>query len=485
MSVLVETTTGKVRGAIRGGIATWRGIPFARAPRFRPPLPVEPWAGERDATRFGPVAVQSRDPRAAMMSGITDKIVISEDCLFLNIYSPAASGRRPVVVWVHGGAFIMGAGSQPLYNGTSFAELHDVVVVTFNYRLGLLGLLYLGDLAGSDYAAGNVALLDQVAALRWVRDNIAAFGGDPDAVTVMGESAGAVSIGTLLAMPAARGLFHRAILQSGASGMSPATRADATAFARRVVAEVGVAPAQLAEIPVDKLLAAQESLSRTIGLGAFSPYVDGMTVPRMPIEILRDGEGSQVPILLGSNRDEWALFDVLFGGGSTEVVKAQLRGRFGAVVDRMHAAYRDARADRSDAHAWVDLVGDVAFRIPMIKLAEAQARADSVWMYRFDWETPVFEGKLGAAHAVELPFVWNTIDIPVSQFLLGGDLAGARPLATAMHATWASFIRSGNPNGAGLPAWPKYDSDRRATMLLDRTSRVVDDPGGGLRSLWP
>ncbi|MBS1122893.1 MAG: pnbA, partial [Deltaproteobacteria bacterium] len=482
MKLVVDTMAGKVRGAERGGISTWRGIPFGHAPRFAAPRLPAPWSGERDATHFAPVAIQSRDPRAAAMSGITDKIVTSEDCLVVNVYSPGADGKhRPVVVWIHGGAFIMGSGSQPLYNGTSFALHHDVVVVTLNYRLGVLGFLYFGDLLGDAYAEGNYALLDQIAALRWVRDNIAAFGGDPDAVTVMGESAGAVSVATLLAMPAAQGLFHRAILQSGASGLSPPTRTDATEVTRGVLDQLGVDARTAVELPVEQLLAAQEHISRARGLGAFAPYIDGVTVPRRPIEILRGRAGAGVPLLLGSNRDEWALFDVFFGAAATDGVKAQLRGMLGAEADRLHAAYRESRVDRDDHLAWVDLVGDVAFRIPMIRLAEVTARDAAVWMYRFDWATPAFDGRLGAAHALELPFVWNTVELPVSQFLLAGDVVGALPLATAMHAAWASFIRTGDPNppapSAAIPAWPRYDVDRRATMLLDRSSRVVDDPG--------
>jgi para-nitrobenzyl esterase len=484
MRLVVETTAGKVRGAERGGIATWRGIPFGHAPRFQAPRPPTPWSDERDATRFAAVAIQSRDPRAAAMSGITDKIVTSEDCLVVNVYAPASDGKpRPVVVWIHGGAFIMGSGSQPLYNGTSFALHHDVVVVTLNYRLGVLGFLYFGDLLGEAYAEGNYALLDQIAALRWVRDNIAAFGGDPGAVTIMGESAGAVSVATLLAMPGAQGLFHRAILQSGASGLSPPTRADATEVTRGVLAHLAIDAHAALALPIEQLLAAQEHVSRTRGLGAFTPYVDGVTLPRRPVDSLRDG--TSVPLLLGSNRDEWALFDVFFGAAATDVVKAQLRGMLGDEVDRVHAAYLAARDDRDAARAWVDVVGDVAFRIPMIRLAEAAARTAAVWMYRFDWATGAFDGRLGAAHALELPFVWNTVDLPVAQLLLAGDVAGARPLATAMHATWASFIRGGVPNGAGLPAWPRYDADRRATMLLDRSSQVIDDPDGALRQLWP
>jgi para-nitrobenzyl esterase len=483
MQVVVETRAGSVRGAIRGGIATWRGIPYARAPRFRPPEPIT-WTGERDATAFAPVAMQSRDARTAMMSGVTDKVAMAEECLALNIYSPAADGkRRPVVVWIHGGAFVMGSGSQPLYNGTSFAKLHDLVVVTFNYRLGVFGLLYLGDRLGEDHAAGNVALLDQLAALRWVRDHIAAFGGDPDAITVMGESAGAVSVANLLAMPAARGLFQRAILQSGASGLSPPTRDDANAFTDAYCRELGVAPRELLALPAEALLAGQERLTRSLGLAAFTPYIDGVTIPRRPIDTVRAGDGVCVPTLLGSNRDEWALFD-LFVPGSTAIVIAQLRGRFGAAVDRMHAAYLAARDDASAERAWLDLVGEVAFRIPMIRLAEALAPHAPVWMYRFDWASSAFGGKLGAAHALELPFVWNVVDTPVGQMLLGAD-ASAQPLATAMQAAWASFIRGAAPVAEGLPRWPTYEPPRRSTMVLDRESRIVDDPAGAQRALWP
>ena len=305
----------------------------------------------------------------------------------------------------------------------------------------------------------------------------------------MGESAGAISIAGLLGMPAASGLFHRAILQSGASGLSPKVRAGATALARGVLAELGVDAAGLADVPAERLVAIQEEITRTRGLGAFAPFVDGESIPRPPTDAVRDGDGVKVPILIGSNHDEWMLFDVLFGDAATGASKAQLTGRLGDDLPRMLAAYRDARAARPargrapDAAAWIDLIGDAVFRIPVIRLAEAQARHAPVWMYRFDWESSAFDGRLGAAHALELPLVWNQLDLPVSQLLLG-DLAGARPLCAQMHDAWAAFIRGGEPAAAGLPAWPRYDAPRRATMLLDRASRVADDPDGALRELW-
>jgi para-nitrobenzyl esterase len=489
--LLVETRSGKVRGIVRDGARVWRGIPYAAPPvgplRFRPPGPAPTWTGERDASKYGAVAEQSRDPRVAVMSGMNDKIAMSEDCLALNVFAPAEPSPtpRPVMVWIHGGAFVMGMGSSPLYNGAAFATGHDLIVVTITYRLGLFGFLYLGDLGGAP--EGNQAILDQIAALAWVRDNIAGFGGDPGAVTVMGESAGAVSIGTLLAMPAARGLFQRAILQSGASGLKVPDRDDATAVARAVLAELGTTRDGLADVPVDRIMKVQDRLGRERGLSAFMPFVDGVTVPRPPIELIRDGAAAGVPILLGSNRDEFTLFAMFLGDGVLEAVKSPVRKRLGDdELARVLALYRDARADHDERRAWIDLVGDVAFRVPMIRLAEAQAgRGEAVWMYRFDWTSTAFEGRLGAAHAIELPFVWSKLDLSFSAVLLGADLAGARALGQQMHDTWATFVRTGAPDGGGLPPWPRYDEPRRATMLLDRTCAVVDDPGAATRAVWP
>jgi para-nitrobenzyl esterase len=471
MRLAVETKQGAVRGIDRDGVRVWKGIPYAAPPtgalRFRPPQPPLAWTGERDASHSGPVAVQGRD---SIMSGVGDKTAMSEDCLALNVFAPGDDRERcPVVVWIHGGAFIMGSGSMPLYDGRSFAARHGIVTVTINYRLGLLGLLYLGDLGGDD--AGNACLLDQVAALRWVHDNIAAFGGNPDDVTVMGESAGAVSIANLLVMPAARGLFHRAILQSGAAAFEPPTRADATALARSALAALGTDVAGLANVTHEQLLALQVQLGKERGLSAFSPYVDGVTVPGNPIELVRAGACAQVPLLLGSNRDEWALFD-LFLPDTTAALKGVLRHRLGDELDRMREQYR----------SWNDLIGDVAFRVPMIRLAEASAAP--VYMYRFDVASPQFGGRLGAAHALELPFVWHRMDQQLAKMLLGADTSALEPIAERMHDTWARFIATGSPDGGGFPAWPRYDAQRRATLVIDADARVVDDPDSAQRQLW-
>jgi para-nitrobenzyl esterase len=488
--LVIETRQGKVRGARHGEVCSWKGIRYAAPPvgarRFRPPAPAESWTGTRDATRFGAASIQPRTPTMTMISGVSEKFPTGEDCLTLNVFAPAAAepgSAYPVMVWIHGGAFVLGSGSSPLYSGGAFAE-RGVVVVTINYRLGVAGLLYLGDLAPG-YEAGNCALLDQVCALGWVRDNIAAFGGNPDLVTVMGESAGAISVAMLLAMPPARGLIHRAILESGACPLAPMTRGDATKLAGKIIAELGVPVDQLAEVPIDQLLAAQERYSQARGIGAFAPYIDGVTLPRSPLEVVRDGGVAGIPLLLGSNRDEWTLFQVFVGDASVDAFKPLLRRKLGALVDRMVDSYRAARADHSEQQAWVDIVGELVFRIPVIRFGEAQAGRAPVYLYRFDWASPAAGGRLGAAHALELPFVWNRLDLPTTPILLGPDVAAVQPLATAVHETWVAFIKSGDPNGAGLPAWPRYDAVRRATLIIDRESRVVDDPAGAQRALWP
>ena len=455
-SAVVEVSSGKLRGDVKDGVRVWRGIPYARVDgRFRPPVSAETWSGERDATQWGAVAIQSRDPRIAMMSGVGEKMPMAEDCLTANVFAPEGAEKAPVLVWIHGGAFVMGSGSTPLYDGRTFASKHGIVVVTFNYRLGLFGFM-----------GGNWALLDQVALLEWVRDNIAVFGGDPADVTIVGESAGASSVAALLVMPKARGLFGKAVLQSCAIGAMVPTKDDNAAIA----AEAGIT----ADASIDAILAAQAALAMRRGLAAFAPFVDGDVVPEGPIAAVREGRAAQVPLLLGWNRDEWKLFDVFLGPGSSEAVKEPMRNRLGAEkLDAIVKAY-DGK--------WIDICGDLAFRMPATRIAEGHHAP--AWLYRFDWTSPAMGGALGAAHGLDLPFMWNKLELKPSQLLIGGDTAGAQPLATAMHDTWAAFVKTGEPAGGGLPAWPRYDREQRQTMLLDRESRVVADPDRARREAW-
>jgi para-nitrobenzyl esterase len=493
---IVETRYGKVQGYEQGVISVWKGIPFAQPPtgtrRFRAPQPPEPWTGVRETTAFSPMAPQVPAMGASMVGALgaeraVDQRPMSEDCLYLNIWSPGTEGeKRPVMVYIHGGAFTLGSASDPWYDGTSFAANHNLVVVSLNYRLGILGFVSLQDLTGADagYTA-NCALLDQIAALEWVRENIVAFGGDPDQVTVMGESAGAMSIGTLLGMPAARGLFGRAILQSGAAGVLP-TRSQAAQVAQALLAKLGLEATQLAalaEVPVEALLTVQPELGREFGgVRAYSPVIDGETLPQHPLAMIAQGSAAQVTILAGTNRDEWRLFAMLSGG--PQVDEQQLTQLFGDEAKPVLAAYTQARADQPQVLAWVDIMSDLVFRMPAIRLAEGQVRQGApVWMYRFDWESPAFGGVLGAAHAMDIPFVWNTLDTPLSR-MFTGDSPARQPLADLMHASWASFIRSGTPAISSLPAWSPYDLQRRATMIFGDTPHVVDDPQGQVRALW-
>lgn len=495
-NLIVETRYGKVQGYEQGAISVWKGIPFAQPPtgelRFRAPQPPASWAGVREAAAYSPMASQLPEMGADMVGDMgaeqaVDARPMSEDCLYLNIWSPGADlEKRPVMVYIHGGAFTIGSASDPWYDGASFAANHNIVVVSLNYRLGILGFVYLKDLAGTESSyTGNCGLLDQIAALRWVRANIAAFGGDPDQVTVMGESAGAMSIGTLLGMPEAHGLFQRAILQSGAAS-NVTTRSQATQVAQALLAKLDLHPSQLsalADVPVDTLLEIQPELEREFGgIQAYSPLIDGETLPRHPLAMIAQGSAADVAILTGTNRDEWRLFTLMSGGAKVD--EEELERTFGDQAESALAMYTQARVDGSPEFAWIDIMSDKVFRMPMLRLVEAQAQQGApVWVYRFDWESPVFGGVLGAAHAMELPFVFNTLDLGISR-LFTGDSSARQPLADLMHAAWAAFISNGDPSIAALPPWPRYNLQRRATMIFGDTPQVVDDPRGQMRVLW-
>lgn len=493
--LVVETTAGKLRGLVGDrGVRVFKGVPFARPPvgalRFRPPQPAEPWAGVRDAARFGPIAVQSPSP-VEQLFGAAD-VATSEDCLYLNVWTPGVGdgARRPVMVWVHGGAFVTGSGSTPWYDGTALAAAGDVVVVTFNYRLGVLGFLHV-DGANGEPGGGNAGLLDQVAALAWVRDNAAAFGGDPANVTVFGESAGAMSVGALLGAPAARGLFGRAILQSGAA--SNATAADVAAgVAAETLAEMGVAPgdrAGLAAVPVARILAAQAEVSRRHAARgmAYEPVVDGDVLPEPPLEAVAAGSAADVALLVGTTADEMRLFSLMdrtLAALTPEQLEDRARLAFGEGARAAVATYAANRPGARPGDLWTAILTDRVFRIPAVRLAEAQGRhRDDTFAYLFTWATPAFGGALGSCHALEIPFVFDNLDAPgVAVFT--GDGADRRPLAAATSAAWTAFARTGRPEHPGLPAWPAYDERRRATMELGTHLRVRDDPAGDERRLW-
>jgi para-nitrobenzyl esterase len=487
---VVETQYGRVRGTTQGSIKVWKGIPYAQAPlgelRFRPPQPAQAWSDIREATTFAPTAMQIVAPAGGIFNREKPE-PMSEDCLYLNVWSPAADdGHRPVLVWIHGGAFVTGAGSIATYQGTSFAEQKDIVVVTLNYRLGTLGFLHLGDIAGEEYAdSGNCGLLDQIAVLRWVHDNIAAFGGDPDNVTVAGESAGAMSVGTLLAMPAAQGLFQRAILESGASH-NVTTREQADKVAQAMLQHLHITPEQLStlkEIPVEHLLQAQQEVASSfLGL-MYMPVVNGHSLPKHPSILLKEGAAAKVAVLIGTNRDESRLFTLESPNGP-QVNEKRLKKIFGDAANEALAIYTEDTESKTQSDAWSDILTDEMFRISAIRLAEMQASQGApVWMYRFDWPSPAFDGRLKACHALEIPFVFNTLHVP-GLATLTGDAPERQALSNRMHEAWATFIRTGNPHSTNALPWPQYDLTHRATFIFDTEDQVLDDPQGRERQCW-
>ena len=497
MSAVVKTVQGELRGSIADGVYRFLGVPFAAPPagvnRLRPPQPVEPWSGVREATKYGPAPPQVAPPESAGQGW--DTAATGEDCLTLNVWTPdpGASGL-PVMMWIQGGAFEIG--STAAYDGSHFAR-DGVVCVVINWRLGADGFLYLGE------GTGNLGLLDQVAALEWVRENIAGFGGDPGRVTIFGESAGAMSVGTLVSMPRAEGLFHRAIPQSGAAH-AVLSAETALGIGRRLTAKLGVPSTReaVAAVPVERLLRAQAEVHAEFlaqldpsGWGAdlvpslmlWQPVVDGAVVPAPPIERIAAGAGAHVDLMVGTNTDDWKLF-LAMTGALAQITDDDLTGPFkvgvsgnqslagyGLPVDRALADYRARYPGATPGDLLAAVQTDWWMRIPAIRLAEAHVGATGrTYMYEFAWSAP----GLGAVHGLEIPFVFDSVSKDATLF--GPMLADHPPqeLAKTMHSAWVSFAANGDPG------WPAYDLVRRATMRFDTTSQVVDDPRSWERALW-
>jgi para-nitrobenzyl esterase len=485
--MVVETRWGRVEGVERAGVLQFLGVPYAAAPvgvrRWAAPEPPDPWTGVRPATAFGPVAPQAPSPVSSLFGiaelGMPGGPEISEDCLHLNVYTPSADGgRRPVMVWIHGGAFTGGSNRSAWYAGSSFAR-QGVVVVVINYRVGALGFLRLGD---REPVSANRGLLDQVAALEWVRDNIDAFGGDPARVTVFGESAGAMSIGTLLGVPAAAGLFQGAILQSGAAATFGSLE-RASEVTDRLAAMLGGVDA-LRAADRERLVTAQGELVLELGREGkglpFMPVVDGTVLPEPPALAVAAG-GARVRLMAGTNRDEMTLFLALATGGgqlSEEGAVRRLDQTTSGAGRALYDAYRTLLGgDVRPAQVWVAAETDRTFRAPAIQLATEQARhTPQVWMYLFTWLSPALGGSLGACHALEIPFAWNSL-IPESAGFTGAG-PEAEALAREMHAAWVAFATSGDPG------WEPYEEGRRATRVFGPGGGTVDDPMQARREVW-
>lgn len=478
MSV-VDTVCGPVRGTVEDGTTVFRGIPYAAAPvgplRFAPPAPVAPWDGVLEATDFGPTA--PKNPYAPPLDTLLpDPDLPGDACLNLNIWTtgPGDGAARPVMVWIHGGALRNGSSAVPTYDGRAFAR-DGIVLVSLNYRLGIEGFGVFPD------APANLGLRDQIAALAWVRDNIRAFGGDPGNVTVFGESAGAISIAALLASPHAKGLFRRAVLQSGAP--TAVDRAEAARTTTAIAEHLGIpATAQdFARVDRDRLLAAQRAATAggtplTGGRG-FHLVVDGDTLPEDPATALARGASDRIDVLMGGNTDEYRLWFVPSGLvdriGNATLWAAVLKDR---APWRAPGVYRATRPGASPGEILGAMVTDKVLRAPLNRLADARAdRPGRTFVYEFAWPSP--QHGLGACHALEIGFVFDTLDTPDSLLLTGPK--APRSLAGAMHRAWVAFASGGDPG------WPQWSAERPVMTYGADGARVTLAPRERERHLWP
>lgn len=499
-SVVVSTPSGKLEGADVGHCLEFRGIPFAAPPvgplRYREPQPVDPWNGVRKAVAFGAVAPQNDAMSIVVRRFLGGAAVQSEDCLYLNVWTPAADGaRRPVMVWIHGGAFTLGSGGNQLYSGSRLTRRGDVVVVTINYRLGSIGFLNTDGAFGKDSGiVANVGLLDQIAALRWVRDHIESFGGDPDQVTIFGESAGGMSVGTLLGTPSAQGLFRRAILQSGAAH-NVSTEAKAAEVSGLFLEELGPSgedPEALRAAPVEALLGAQrriaEKLGVLLGILPWQPSVDGALLSESPFDAIAAGRVKPVPSIIGTNKDEWRLFLMgdtkirkLDEGGFERRVRRTLRAVLGSDDEELiaSAVARYGPALGTTIQRWSTFQSDRVFHAPAAMLSSECARAGSrVYNYRFDWEPLMVGGLTGSFHALEIPFVFGTLRSGFLRALLG-TTTDARRLSNRMQQAWLAFARTGVPASENLPEWLPYTDSQPRTMILGPRSGMHEDVHAG------
>ncbi|MGD9617467.1 MAG: carboxylesterase/lipase family protein [Alphaproteobacteria bacterium] len=508
-SPIIETAAGKVRGVTANGISAFKGIPYGAptggANRFMPPRPPESWAGVREAISYHAQAPQlpgrpERRPELRTILGLADASPESEDCLTLNVWTPGTGdgAKRPVMVWLHGGAFAYGSGNRAVTDGANLARRGDVVVVSVNHRLNIFGFLHLADFGGERYAhSGNAGMLDLVAALAWVRDTIDRFGGDPGNVTIFGESGGGGKVSVLLAMPSASGLFHRAVIQSGAA-IRVRTSERAAALTEAVIKELGIPRGdcgRLHGVPAERLAASIAPAARAIGRPAlplldrydFGPTVDGTDLPTQPFDPAAPEIARDIPLLIGGTREESGFFladdDEVWERRVTEdSLRRRIAAVAGADTDRVLDLYRTLRPGASREDLLIAALTGSNFWVRTVMLAERKAvqQGAPVWMYSLDWRSPSCDGRLQAHHAMDLPFVFDNTDVPDTT----KNAPSARELAAVVSGTWAAFAHTGSPENPALPSWPAYTQKGRATMVFDRECRVVADPDRDARLLW-
>ncbi|MYD55304.1 MAG: carboxylesterase family protein [Chloroflexi bacterium] len=503
MSAIAQTTAGTIEGTDENGLCVFRGVPFAAPPvgelRFKAPQPVESWDGVRDAKSFGPISLQAPNEMLEALLPVSDPPQPqSEDCLYLNVWTPGLDGARPVMVWIHGGAFTIGSGSEDYYDGANLASRGDVVIVTINYRLGALGFLNLPALGET-----NFGMRDQVAALKWVHENIANFGGDRGNVTIFGESAGGMSVASLMASPESDGLFQKAIPQSGAghNGLS-VEETNATAF--KFCEALGVAADDVdalmaadasdilaASVAVDPLANPDAAADLSDGEASptpqmpFQPVIDGAFLSSLPIDHIRDGSADGVATLVGSLDEELKLLAA--AGAADPMSEEAVTGLLGMMHPdgaSAFATYRAARRERGEDDSpdeiFVAAIGDVMLRIPGLRLADAQTSRAPTYAYLFDWESPAMNGALGSCHALELPFVFGT-------HAVAPEFCGSGPVADAFSEltmdTWLAFAKTGNPAGEGVDA-PAWDAGAKPIQVLGDNPRVEHDWRGPEVGVW-
>lgn len=490
---VAETTHGRLRGSAGRGVLAFKGIPYAASPagaaRFQPPAPPAPWTGERPAETHGASAPQLRGAALPVFRHLDSAAPQGEDCLSLCVYTPGLRDgrRRPVLVWLHGGAWSTGSGTSPAYDGSALAREQDVVVVAVNHRLNLFGFL---QAEGLPAGSGNNGVLDMVAALRWVRDNAEAFGGDPGCVTIFGQSGGAAKVSALLAAPAARGLFHRAIMQSGSGALRLAAPEEAARAGHALLAEFELRPteaARLRDVPADRLLAAMARVvAANGGANNFRPVLDGVVFQSHPFDGAVPATAAEVPLLIGSAETEVTFYlaqDRANFALDAERVRARVQ-RFlridAARTEAVLAAYRAALPAATPSDLLVAICSDQNYRMGMIQAAELKAASGGApaWLYLFDWRSPAMEGLLRTPHTAELPFVFGNVEEARAFTGEGPELPALR---RRMMALWANFARTGRPQAPDLPDWPAYDAAGRATMRLGAEARLARDPGGAER----
>lgn len=491
--VTANTRFGKVRGVETGGVKTFKGLVYGADTsgqnRFMPPLDPRPWSGVHDALDYGHSAPQSSRPPGPLATAARELPTQGEDCLVLNVRTPALNDgrKRPVMFWCHGGGFAAGSGSSPDFDGSNLCRRGDVVVVAIHHRLNALGFADLAEFGGSEFAAsGNVGMLDIIHALRWVRDNIAEFGGDPNNVTVFGQSGGGGKVGVLLTMPAAKGLFHRAVMQSGGRVLRVVERARAVRNADQLFRKLGLGKGDLRKaqgLPFTNIVAAYMAVmadnpSNDESREGFAPVMDGRNVPQHPFEPAASPVMAEVPLIVGSNRTEMTVFSmrepanfILDDAGLRSRIETLLGDQSDAVLE----VYRRVNPGSTPSDLFFLIDSDYRYTGPAMKIAERRAAPAKapVYSYFLTWETPIENGRLKSPHSLDVPFVFDNVQI--SSRMTGGG-ADAMALADRISDAWIAFARTGDPNTPKLPKWPPYDAQDRYTMVLNNVSSAEKDP---------